>query len=287
MKLLNPKLPPDTIQANKLKAVVLDWAGTTVDFGSIAPARTLERVFTEADIDLTEAEARRDMGIPKKDHIRKILSMPRIRDAWQSLHGHAPEERDVDDMYQRFIPLQFSCLAEYSGVIPGVCDSVKRFRARGLKIGSTTGYTRAMLDVLVESAAKEGYHPDSSLSPEDVGAGRPEPFMLYETAVRLQVYPLACIAKIGDTPADIHEGLNAGVWSIGVAGTGNGIGLSYDEFQALPRAQRQSRLANARCELEHAGAHYVVGTLAQLDAVLDDIDARLLSGAALHQSSAK
>lgn len=287
MKLLNPKLPPNTVQANKLKALVLDWAGTTVDFGSLAPARTLRQVFTKAGIELTEAEVRRDMGLPKKDHIRKILSLPRVRDAWQSLHGHVPAEIDAEEMYQRFIPLQLSCLAEYSSLIPGVLDSVKRFRERGLKIGSTTGYTRAMLDLLVENSARAGYTPDCSLSPEDVGAGRPEPFMLYECAVRLQVHPLAAIAKIGDTPADIEEGLNAGTWSIGVAGTGNGIRLSYEEFQALPESERRSRLADARRELEQAGAHYVVDTLAEVDAALDDIDARLPSAKDSRRSTAK
>jgi phosphonoacetaldehyde hydrolase len=101
--------------------------------------------------------------------------------------------------------------------------------------------------------------------------------MIYENAVRLQVYPLAAIAKIGDTPADIHEGLNAGTWSIGVAGTGNMIGLSLEDFRALPETQRESRLAKARAELQNVGAHYVVDTLAEVHSVLDDIDLRLKS----------
>jgi phosphonoacetaldehyde hydrolase len=287
MTLQNTNLPCGTIQATKLKALVLDWAGTTVDFGSVAPARTLQLVFAKAEIQLADAEVRHDMGLPKKDHIRKILAIPRVRDMWRELHGRMPAETDVEEIYQQFIPLQLSCLSEHSGLIPGVLESVKRFRVRGLKIGSTTGYTRAMLDLLVEKSAKAGYRPDCSLSPGDVGKGRPEPFMLYENAVRLQVYPLAAIAKVGDTPADIEEGLNAGAWSIGVAGTGNGIGVSYEEFQALPASERQARLLNARDELLGAGAHYVVDTLAELDAVLDDIDARLRSAKSSRQSAAK
>jgi phosphonoacetaldehyde hydrolase len=259
----------------RLRALVLDWAGTTVDFGSLAPARTLRQLFARVDIPLAEDEIRRGMGLPKKDHIREILATPRVRAAWEALRGRGPAPADAEEMYRQFIPLQLACLAEHSGLIPGVLDSVQRFRERGLKIGSTTGYTRAMLDLLLETSGRAGYRPDCSLSPEDVGAGRPEPFMLYENAVRLRVYPLAAIAKIGDTPADIQEGLNAGAWSIGVAGTGNGIGLSQDEFQALPPRERHARVENARHELEGAGAHYVVNTLAELDPVLDDIDGRL------------
>jgi phosphonoacetaldehyde hydrolase len=287
VKPLNAKLPPNTVSASKLKALVLDWAGTTVDFGSLAPARVLQQVFANAGIELTEAEVRRDMGLPKKNHIRRIFSLPRVRRAWQARHGTASTETDAEEMYQRFIPSQLSCLAQYSGLIPGVLESVKRFRKRGLKIGSTTGYTRAMLDLLVENSAKAGYTPDCSLSPEDVGMGRPEPFMLYECAVRLHVSPFAAIAKVGDTPADIEEGLNAGMWSIGVAGTGNGIALSCEEFQTLPANQQRSRLADARRELQQAGAHYVVDTLAELDAVLDDIDARLASAKRSRRSTAK
>jgi phosphonoacetaldehyde hydrolase len=277
VNLLNPNLPPHTIPANRLKALVLDWAGTTVDFGSQAPARTIRRVFEDVGVSLSEDEARRDMGLAKKEHIARILSMPRIRDAWRAVRGSFPTPDEADVLYQMFIPLQLSCLAKYSAVIPGVVESVQRFRRRGLKIGSTTGYTRAMLDLLVETSAKAGYKADCSICPEDVGSGRPGPFMLYENAVRLQVYPMACIAKVGDTPADIHEGLNAGAWSVGVAATGNAVGLSYAEFETLA-GERELRVCSARAELQRAGAHYVVDTLAELDAVLDDIDTRLKSG---------
>lgn len=286
MKLLNTAVPPQTIHAKRLKCLVLDWAGTTVDFGSLAPARTLQKLFSRMGISLTEAETRHDMGLPKKEHIRAILAFPRVRDAWREVSGQLPTEMDIDRTYQEFIPLQFSCLDEYSAVIPGVPEALEKFRHRGLKIGSTTGYTRAMLDLLVERSAKEGYSPDCSLAPEEVGAGRPHPFMMFETAVRLQIYPMSAIAKIGDTPADIHEGLNAGAWSIGVAGTGNMVGLSIEEFHALSKTEKESRLTKARAELQSAGAHYVVDTLNDVNKVLDDIDARLkMAGESLSRTT--
>jgi phosphonoacetaldehyde hydrolase len=287
VKLLNSNVPPDTVRATGLKALVLDWAGTTVDFGSLAPARTLQQVFARAGVKLSDADARRDMGLPKKDHISRIFAIPSVREAWQSLRGRAPSPSDLEEMYEAFIPLQFSCLADYSTLIPGVVSAVQRFHARGLKIGSTTGYTREMLDLLVEKSEQAGYKPDCSLVPGDVGGGRPHPFMIYEIAVRLQVYPLAAIAKVGDTPADVQEGLNAGAWSIGVAATGNAIGLSWTEFHALPESERKIRVSNAHRELEGAGAHYVVDSVADLDAVLDDIDIRLRSGSSAEASQAK
>ncbi len=274
----NPALPGQSLAATNLKAVVLDWAGTAVDFGSLAPARTMQRVFASADIALSELEARQHMGLPKKEHIRGILSMTRVRKAWTALRGNEPGDADVEAMYAEFIPLQFSCLEEYSGVIDGLLETVETLRRRGMKIGSTTGYTRAMLDLLLEASALQGYTPDCSLTPEEAGTGRPHPFMMYECAVRLQVYPLAAIAKVGDTPADVLEGLNAGAWSIGVAGTGNSIGLSREDFLELPETEKETRLIGARAELQNAGAHYVIDTLADLPSVLDEIDERLKAG---------
>jgi phosphonoacetaldehyde hydrolase len=268
---------PKFARRGKLRGVILDWAGTTVDHGSLAPVRTLQQVFARANVKLEEPEARRDMGLPKKDHIRRILSTEVVERQWARLHGRVPTETDVEKLYDDFIPLQMACLLDYSTVIPGVAQAMEGFRRRGLKVGTTTGYTREMLDVLVEAGKKAGYVPDCNLVPGDVGAGRPHPYMIYENAVRLQVYPLSAIVKIGDTSADIEEGLNAGTWSIGVAATGNMIGLSQNELHALPAIQREERLAAARAELERAGAHYVVDSLADLEPVLDEIEARLES----------
>jgi phosphonoacetaldehyde hydrolase len=278
MKLLNPVLPPNTIKADRLKAIVLDWAGTAVDFGSLAPARTMQKLFGQREIELSAAEARQHMGIAKKEHIRGILNIERVSNAWKQLHGKAPGDAEVDAIYAEFIPMQFSCLLEYADVIPGVVEAVGRFRERGLKIGSTTGYTREMLDMLLEPCARQGYSPDCSLTPGEVGSGRPHPFMMYECAIRLQVYPMSAIVKVGDTPADVLEGLNAGCWSVGVAGTGNSIGLSLAEFNALSAEAKEAALTAARAELKAAGAHSVIDSVAELDPVLDAIDELLKAG---------
>jgi len=271
-----PSRDPRAVQYHgKLQAVILDWAGTTVDFGSLAPVRTLQRVFAQAGVTLRDSEVRQAMGLPKKEHVREILSGQRVRDEWTRVHGNLPRETDVQRVYGDFVPLQFSCLLEYSAVIPGVVETVEHLRGRGLRVGTTTGYPREMLDLLAEASRKVGYIPDCNLAPGDVGAGRPHPFMIYENAVRLQVYPLAAIVKIGDTAADIEEGLNAGAWSVGVAATGNMVGLSLQEFEALSPPQREERLVVARAALKTAGAHYVVDTLADVHVVLDEIDARL------------
>lgn len=249
-------------------AVIFDWAGTTVDHGSLAPVRTLQKLFAAHGIDVAEEEARRDMGLHKKDHIRALLG---------AKSGGKRSEAEVEDLFAEFIPMQMESLARYSAVIPGVAETAARLRASGIKIGSTTGYTRPMLDVLLAIAATQGYTPDCALCPEDAGAGRPWPWMCYLNAIRLATYPMHTMVKIGDTVSDIQEGLNAGMWTVGVARTGNMIGLTAADFAALPATEQAARLGAARRQLRAASAHYVIDSVSELD--LDPIEYGLARGA--------
>jgi phosphonoacetaldehyde hydrolase len=261
-----------------IKAVILDWAGTTVDHGSLAPVRVLQQVFAKRGVPISEEEARRDMGVLKIDHIRKILLSENVSPRWSKAVGHDPVEADVESLFANFIPLQLECLVKYSTVIDGVAETVARIRKRGIKIGSTTGYTRAMLEMVLPPAAEQGYQPDCAITPDDVGGGRPHPWMIYANAIRLQVEPLEAIVKIGDTPVDIEEGLRAGVWTVGVARTGNMIGLSAEDIAALALAEQATRLEKARASFTAAGAHEVIDAVADCEQALDAIEARIRKG---------
>jgi phosphonoacetaldehyde hydrolase len=261
-----------------VKAVILDWAGTTVDHGSLAPVRVLQQVFAKRGVPISENEARRDMGVLKIDHIRKILFGESVAARWCEVVKRDPTEVDVESLFANFVPLQIECLVKYSTVIDGVAETVARLRKRGIKIGSTTGYTRAMLEMILKPAAAQGYAPDCAITPDDVGAGRPHPWMIFANAIRLQVEPLEAIVKIGDTPVDIEEGLRARVWTVGVARTGNMIGLSAEDFAALAPAEQASRLENARSALYAAGAHEVIDAVADCESAVDAIEARIQKG---------
>lgn len=257
----------------RVTAVIFDWAGTTVDHGSLAPLRTLQALFAARRMAVTDEEVRRDMGIHKKDHIRALLRAKTGRPP-----GDAADEGEVEDLFAAFIPMQMDCLAAYSTVIAGVPAVVEELRARGIKIGSTTGYTRPMLDLLLARAAAEGYRPDCALCPDDVGAGRPWPWMCYLNAIRLRTCPMYTMIKIGDTLSDIEEGLNAGMWTVGIARTGNMLGLAPEELAALPAAERSDRLDAARRQLSEAGAHYVADAAADCMPLVEQIEERLAKG---------
>jgi phosphonoacetaldehyde hydrolase len=261
-----------------LKAVILDWAGTTMDYGCYAPAVVFIEVYKRQGVPITIEEAREPMGAHKKVHIRKTSKIESVAKRWQEVHGHRPTEKDVDAMFEDFVPLQLACLADYADLIPGTLEAVADFRQRGLKIGSTTGYLREMMELLLEEAQKRGYEPDSSICAADVPAGRPYPYMCLQNAINLQVYPMEAVVKVGDTLPDIEEGLNAGMWTIGLAKTGNEIGLNEQEITALDPEVYEAKLARAYKRMWQTGAHYVVDSIADVPPLLDAISARLARG---------
>jgi len=261
-----------------LKAALLDWAGTTMDYGCYAPAVAFVDVYKRRGVEISMEEARIPMGAHKKVHIRKISQIPDVAERWQRINGQACTEEDVESMFQEFVPIQLQCLPDYADLIPGTVETVDAMRERGLKIGSTTGYLPDMMEILQKEARNRGYEPDSTVCAGDVPAGRPEPWMCLRNAEKLGVYPMKAIVKIGDTLPDIEEGLNAGMWTVGLAKTGNEMGLNEAEVAALQPEELKTKLERAFTRLQDIGAHYVVEKISDVLPILDAIDQRLAKG---------
>ena len=261
-----------------LQAIVFDWAGTMIDHGSRAPAAVFEKVFREYGVPITAAQAREPMGMAKRDHLAAGASMPAVAEAWRSQHGKACTDADIDRMYDRFLPLQKSVLMQHAKLIDGAIETVEYCRSRGLKIGSSTGYTQELMETVSAEASKQGYTPDIVLCAEDAPRGRPAPYLIYLAAVRLQVYPLSTIVKVDDTTVGIEAGRNAGCWTVGITRTGNCVGLSEEELDALSPLEVQQRCAAAEQQLLQAGAHYVTPSVRELPPILDQIEQRMATG---------
>jgi phosphonoacetaldehyde hydrolase len=261
-----------------IPAVFMDWAGTVVDHGSVAPVKALEDVFASAGVSLSRPTIRRYMGLAKKDHVRRLLHEPDVAQRWKELYGADPVETDVDRLYALFAPQMMDVLTDYAQVISGVPETVSQLRSRGIKVAGTTGYTRPMLDTLERLAAEQGYVTDASASPEDVGGGRPLPWMCYRLAIDLRIYPLSACIKIGDTESDVFEGRNAGMWTIGITRSGNAVGLTEQEWKMTDAAKQKLLIARAGTELMSAGAHYTAESVAHVMPVLEEIEARILRG---------
>jgi phosphonoacetaldehyde hydrolase len=271
---VNAQLQP----GRRLQAVVLDWAGTVVDFGSRAPVRAVVEVFRRHGVAVSVEQARRPMGTAKRRHLELMLQMPEVAEAWQAARGRPPAPPDVDRLYHDFQPIQAACLAEHAQLIPGTLEAVADFGRRGLRVGTTTGYSTLMMEVVASHAAQQGFAPEVTVCADEVPAGRPHPWMCLRAAMELGVYPMWTLAQVGDTVPDVLEGLNAGTWVIAVAETGNEVGLPRDELLRLPPAERRRRTEAARLRLGQAGAHYVVDGIGDVPVVLDELDARIACG---------
>lgn len=254
----------------KTQLVIFDWAGTTVDYGCFAPVNAFGLAFRTCGIYPTVEEIRAPMGMLKRDHIRTMLAMESIRTQWIENHHAEPDEEAVEKIYSIFEDSLLKSLADYADPKPGTVETVARLREMGLKIGSTTGYTDKMMDVVVKNAAAQGYDPDAWFSPDSTGGlGRPYPYMIYENMKTFQITSVENVVKVGDTVADIKEGKNAGVLSLGVIEGSSVMGYTQEEYEGLSEAEKKAAADKVRQTFLDAGADGVLQTLSELPAWLE------------------
>lgn len=264
----------------KVKAAILDWSGTVADAYVLAPAVVFVEVFKKQGVEVSMTEARVPMGLRKDLHIKAMTEMPEIRERWKGIHGRDPDQGDVDRMFEDFVPMQLDCLRQYTAVLPGVAEAVKKLQKQGIKIGSTTGFVRSMVDILEEDAKKQGYVPDASVAGDEVVNGaRPKPFMVYRNLDLLDVHPIQSVIKVDDTVSGVGEALEAGCWGVGIARYSNYMNIdTLEQAEGLAEEEIQRRLAHTRETLRKAGAHYVIDEFPQLLEVVDDVNQRLARG---------
>eukprot|EP00112_Aurelia_sp_Birch-Aquarium-sp1_P007350 Seg18.7 transcript_id=Seg18.7/GoldUCD/mRNA.D3Y31 product="Phosphonoacetaldehyde hydrolase-like protein" protein_id=Seg18.7/GoldUCD/D3Y31 len=279
--LSNPRTEFRTVHKyqGKLKAVILDWAGTVLDCGVYAPAVVFVEVFQNEGVPITMEEAREPMGAHKRVHIRKITHQEPVRRRWFEKFGKYPDEEDVERMFQNSIPMQLACLRDYSKMIDGAVETANHIQKDlGLKIGSTTGFTTEMVDILKSIAQEAGYVPDAIVAADQVPQARPYPYMVWSNLIKLDVNPIQAVVKVDDTADGVREGILAGCWSVGLARTGNYVALNEEEIASLSVEDYERRLQRSYNILASAGAHYVIDTINDLPAVIDDINRRLATG---------
>ncbi len=263
---------------DKVKLVIFDLAGTTVDYGCIAPVAAFVEGFKDAGVTISLDQARGPMGMEKRAHIRAVGQIPEVAEQWQAVHGQSMTEDDIDAMYHAFVPLLMETLPRYSALIPGVNECIHKLQQNNIPYAATTGYFREAADCVLDSAAKSGFSPATSCCATEVAAGRPAPWMIFHCMQSLDVYPPRSVINVGDTRVDVESGRNAGVWSIGVAATGNEMGLSLAETKKLDAAEYGARMENARKSLKSAGAHYIIDSVSELPEILQKIEQRLAEG---------
>ena len=259
----------------KIECVIMDWAGTAVDYGCFAPVASFISAFAEKGLTIDVVQTRKPMGLPKIQHIRELLAMPEVNKQFVSHHQRAWAEGDVVELNRLFEKHLFASLKEYTDPISGVIATLDKLRSGGMKIGSTTGFTREMMDIVQPAAEAKGYRVDYCATPNLLPAGRPAPYMVFENLTKLAVPCLDTVVKVGDTIADIHEGVNAKVWSVGVILGSNEMGLTEAEVKAMPAAELEIRTTEVKERMLAAGASYVIRNIEELPALIEIINSEL------------
>ncbi len=257
----------------KIEAVIFDWAGTTVDYGCFAPVQAFITAFEEYGITPTFSEVREPMGMLKKEHIRTMMNMERIRGEWRRIYGKDFIEEDVEKVYQTSETSILKIVHNFADPKPYVLETVKYLRDKGIRIGSTTGYTDEMMEIVVPEAAKRGYSPDCWFSPNSVeNFGRPYPYMIFENLKKLEVSSVGAAVKIGDTVADIREGLAAGMLSLGIIEGSSAMGLTEAEYEALSEKEKAEKCRQVEEKFLAAGASAVLKNLSELPGYMEGLE---------------
>lgn len=261
-----------------LKAVVFDWAGTVIDFGSFAPMGVFVEAFSRFGIDVSIAEAREPMGRPKWDHIETMMAQPRIRAAWVAKHGHEPRYDDIKALYDVFVPLNEEVVHKFADLVPGAADLAAALRERNLKIGSTTGYTRSIMDRVLPLARAQGYEADNLVCAGDLPHGRPTPMNMYKCFLDLDVWPASAVVKVDDTGVGIDEGREAGCWTVGVSLSGNEAGVTPEELAGMTAREKDALREKASAVLRKHRPDYIIDSVADLLPIIEQIEQRMANG---------
>ena len=226
-----------------IKLVIFDWAGTTIDFGCMAPVYAFKQAFKEIDIDVTFEEIRKPMGMLKIDHIKTMFEMKSIKDQFLEKKKRNYNDEDINLVYELFEKILFKDLELYTNPIPGVLETVQRLKEMNIKIGSTTGYTSKMIRVVAPRAKINGYSPGFLATADMTGKGRPDPSMIELNKIFFEIKNSSEVLKVGDTVSDILEGKNANCISACVIEGSSELGLSEKEFNetSLEVLEKESR----------------------------------------------
>jgi len=259
-------------RVKKFEAAIFDWAGTMVDFGSFAPMGAFVEAFAEFGLEISVEQAREPMGMAKRDHIQTILEMPSVASQFKTVFGHPAGEAYIDRIYEFFVPLNECVAGKYADLVPGAADMIVNLRKRGMKIGSTTGYTRSIMEHVLPVAKRQGYEPDNLVCSDEVRKGRPAPHAMRKCFEDLEIIDPKRVMKVDDTEPGISEGVSVGCVTVGVSLSGNFAGKTPQELAQMSEEEIQEIREFATEKLKSAGADYVIDTVAKLPGLIDMLE---------------
>tara|TARA_E500000178_G_scaffold109397_1_gene109133 strand:- start:425 stop:1216 length:792 start_codon:yes stop_codon:yes gene_type:complete len=259
----------------KIEAIVFDLAGTIIDFGSLAPSKVLIHIFNKFGITISRKEAVGPMGIEKRAHISQLINSKKISLFWKKKYNKKPGKQEIDKLFKLFNPELKKIIKHHSKLISGCKKTINFLKRKKIKLAVNTGYSEEILKIILSELKKQGFYPDISYSSSHANIGRPSAEIIYKIFSELNITMGSNCIKVDDTIPGLLEGVNAGMWVVGVIFSGNEFGKTEVEFNKLSSKDKiifRKRVTN---KFKRIGAHYVIDTIKDLPKTIELIDSRI------------
>jgi phosphonoacetaldehyde hydrolase len=260
----------------KIKGIIFDTVGVLVDCGCLHHNKAIANIFKMRNIELKESLIRNFNGLTLKDQLKKIVTDRRVLNDWKKIYGNKPNDEDLAMLLQDLINRIAASIPEKDYIIDSYKKKFNKLNNKGYKIALTCEYPPALASLIFDKLQKDGFKFSQSITINDTMVGAPFPWMCYMSAIKLNVFPLNAIIRVGDSPYNIEEGINANMWTAGVVNTGNLIGLSKDEMRRKGVDKLHKKVKSAYKKFKKKGAHYVIDSINDISWVIDDINSNLL-----------
>ena len=112
----------------KIECVIMDWAGTAVDYGCFAPVAAFVESFKAIGAPVSAAETRAHMGLTKIEEVRALFAIDHVGEDFRAKYGREWNEDDVQECYNKFQNELFRTLEDYSKPITGVVETISMLR---------------------------------------------------------------------------------------------------------------------------------------------------------------
>ena len=199
---------------NKVKMVVLDMAGTTVNEGGII-YKTLFNTLKSFNYDVRENDIKSWHGLNKYHVLDKYINK---YDYCKTCSKNKYQKRKID-VYKTFegnLQMEYFYENKIKLIDDTLPETLNKIRSQNIKVALNTGYPRDIQKTIIEKLYMREFI-DSYISSEDVEFSRPYPYMIYKLMEMHKIESPSQVIKVGDTTNDILEGINACCYkSIGV-----------------------------------------------------------------------
>ncbi len=258
------------MQNNKnIEAVIFDWAGTLIDFGSLATIEAMKKVFLKRGVNISKNIIKVNMGIKKSKHVQKLLDKPVVKRQWIKIFKRNYNGKDVVKISNELDQQLLKEVKKHFNIIPNAKKIFKILKKNKIKIATTTGYSTEIFKVIKRKAKKNGLTTDNDVCVDQVKKGRPNPDMCLKNLKKLKINNYNNCIKIDDSLAGITEGKKSNMITVGLSMTGIQLGLKYRDYLKLTKVMRKYHSKKISKDFFSVGSDYVVNDLFDFQKVLE------------------